>query len=103
MLEGGADRLVMSVGALADPALMARITTAAERHGRRLHVPAGAIGGLDVLRAASLDRLDEGTLITSKPPRALPRAAFFVTHPVDPDAVGGGPVIFDRPPAEAVR
>jgi aspartate dehydrogenase len=103
MLEGGADLLVMSVGALADPALMARITTAAERHGRRLHVPAGAIGGLDVLRAASLDRLDEVTLITSKPPRALAGAPFFVTHPVDLDAIGERTVIFDGPAAEAVR
>ena len=103
VLEGGADLLVMSVGALVDPALMARITATAVGHGRRVHVPAGAIGGLDVVRAASLGGLDEVTLITSKPPRALAGAPFFAAHPVDLDAIGERTVIFEGSAAEAVR
>jgi aspartate dehydrogenase len=103
VLEAGADLLIMSVGALADRALMARITDTAERHGRRVHLPAGAIGGLDVLRAAALDRLDEVTLVTSKPPRALAGAPFFETHPVDLGALTERTVIFEGAAAEAVR
>ena len=103
LLEAGVDVLVMSGGALADPALMAQVAQAAEANGRRVHVPAGAIGGLDVLNAATLAGLDEVTLVTSKPPRALAGAPFFETHPVDLDAIRERTVIFEGPAAEAVR
>ncbi len=102
-LEGGADLMVMSVGALADAALLRAIGAAAERSGRRVHVPAGAIGGLDVVRAANLDQLSEVTLITSKPPRALAGAPFFETNPVDLSAIPERTVIFEGSAAEAVR
>lgn len=103
LLEGGADIMVMSVGALADGALLGKITDAAERLGRRVHVPAGAVGGLDVLRAASLDRLDEVTLVTSKPPRALAGAPFFEANPMDLATITQRTVIFEGPAAEAVK
>jgi aspartate dehydrogenase len=103
LLNGGADLMVMSVGALADAALLQAISTAAGCSGRRVHVPAGAIGGLDVVRAANLDQLFEVTLITSKPPRALAGAPFFETNPVDLSAIRERTVIFDGSAAEAVR
>ena len=103
LLEAGIDVLVMSGGALADSALMARVAEAAEANGGRVHVPAGAIGGLDVLRAAALAGLDEVTLVTSKAPRALAGAPFFDTHPVDLDAIRERTVIFEGSAAEAVR
>ena len=103
LLEAGVDILLMSVGALADPSLMERIARAAEEHGRRVHLPSGAIGGLDVLRAARVDRLDEVTLVTSKPPRALAGAPFFDTHPIDLAAIKARTVIYEGPAAEAVR
>jgi aspartate dehydrogenase len=103
LLEGGVDIMVMSVGALADGALLRTITDTAERLGRRVHVPAGAIGGLDVLRAASLDRLDEVTLVTSKPPRALAGAPFFDTNPIDLATITERTIIFEGPAAQAVK
>jgi aspartate dehydrogenase len=102
LLEAGVDVMVMSVGALADAALLGALTDTAARVGRRVHVPAGAIGGLDVLRAASLDRLDEVTLVTSKPPRALAGAPFFDAHPIDLAAITARTVIFEGPASQAV-
>lgn len=59
VLTSGIDLVVASVGALADAALEAELRAAAT--GARLLVPAGAIGGLDVLGAAKhagLERID---------------------------------------------
>jgi aspartate dehydrogenase len=103
LLERDLDLLLMSVGALADPELADAVTDAARRHGRHVYLPSGAIGGLDVLRAARLDRLDEVTLITSKPPRALAGAPFFDDHPVDLSRIAARTVIFEGSAREAVR
>src|SRR5579872_2859675 len=54
LLERGVDLLAMSVGALADSDFLLQIEAAIARTGRRLYVPSGAIGGLDVLRAAAI-------------------------------------------------
>lgn len=70
-LEAGADLVVVSVGALADDNLRARLEEAASKGGARLFVPAGAVGGLDVLKAASLAGLDSVTHTIRKPPEAL--------------------------------
>ncbi len=55
------DLIVMSVGALLD--LKAR--------SMRIHVPSGAIGGLDALSSADLAGIDTVVLTTHKNPRAL--------------------------------
>ncbi len=39
--------------------------------GSRVHVPSGAIGGLDAISAAALAGVDDVTLTTRKPPKAL--------------------------------
>jgi aspartate dehydrogenase len=68
VVEAGADLLVVSVGALRDDALLARL------HGGagRLLVTTGALGGVDHLRAAALGRgLDRVRLTTTKRPAAL--------------------------------
>lgn len=101
-LEGGADVLPMSVGALADPPLLRDLAAAAERCGRHVYVPTGAIGGLDAIRAAAIGGLDEVTLRTTKPPRALRGAPYLVAHGVDVDAVTGPTVVFDGTATEAV-
>jgi len=76
IIEAGCDLMVMSAGALSDPKFLASLKSALRRYGRRLYVPSGAIGGLDVVRAA-MGGLDEVRLITSKPPYALANAPFF--------------------------
>src|SRR5262245_54151253 len=47
VLRSGIDCLVISVGALADPALLGRLKAAAQNGHSRILLPAGAIGGID--------------------------------------------------------
>ncbi len=51
VLRSGVDCLVISVGALADPALLARLRSAAQDGNSRILLPAGAIGGIDAIAA----------------------------------------------------
>ena len=101
-LEGGADVLTMSVGALVEADLLESLTEAAIRSGRHVLIPSGAVGGLDVLRAARIGGLDSVELRTTKPPRALKGAPWFESHPVDLDALTEPTVVFDGSAAEAV-
>lgn len=55
--------LVMSVGGLLGAPL--------EQPGPVIHVPSGALGGLDAVAAMGVAGLDEVTLTTRKPPRSL--------------------------------
>jgi aspartate dehydrogenase len=77
LLAAGRDVVVLSTGALGDPDVRRRVERAAAGAGAgRLVLPAGAIAGLDALRAAALsDQLDEVVLTTTKPARAVAGAA----------------------------
>ncbi|MDX8350744.1 aspartate dehydrogenase [Cognatiyoonia sp. IB215182] len=68
-LAQGIDVLTVSLGALADAALATELEQAAIRGSARLHLASGAIGGLDVLRAARVEGLAEVTYTGRKPPK----------------------------------
>ena len=76
VLSRGKDLLMMSSGALTEPALVRTLANVAERSGCRLLVPSGALGGIDAIRAVR-DRLREVTLTTTKPPGGLRGAPGF--------------------------
>ena len=61
IVSSGAEVIVMSTGAL----------LGLDVNWRRVHVPSGAIGGLDALSSASLAGIDEVTLTSRKNPKAL--------------------------------
>ena len=61
ILARGCDLVVASVGALADPDLMAALEAAARASGAQCVVPAGAIGGIDALGTARLSGLSRAT------------------------------------------
>ncbi len=54
MLRMGIDTIIVSIGSLSDPALLQQLEDAAVAGSSRLTIVSGAIGGLDVLRAAKL-------------------------------------------------
>ena len=62
--KAGIELIVMSTGALLQ----------LPPQGSRVHVPSGALGGLDALSAAALAGINEVTLTTRKNPRALEMA-----------------------------
>lgn len=71
ILEAGKDVIVMSVGALLDPELRNNLKTIAEENNSRIHVPSGAIVGLDGVKAASIGKIQKVSLTTRKPPKSL--------------------------------
>lgn len=75
VLENGKDLVLSSVGALADLELYQNLEKICHDNGTKIYLPSGAIGGLDVLKAAkSIGELETVSIITKKPPRALPGA-----------------------------
>src|SRR5712671_488980 len=70
VLRSGLDLLVISVGALADPALFARLKSAAQDGNSRILLPAGAIGGIDAIAAMKVAGLTSVRYRSRKPPAA---------------------------------
>lgn len=101
VLEAGRELVLMSVGALAEPATLRALQRAAHKGGSRFHVPSGAVAGLDGLKSAQVGKLHRVELETRKPPRMFEGT----------DAWEGGALarirkprtIFDGAAAEACR
>jgi aspartate dehydrogenase len=100
VLAAGKDLMVMSVGGLLGREEWFR---QAEERGCRIHVPSGAIAGLDGLKAACRGRMDLVTLTSRKPVAALRGTKFVVERGIDLDAFKAETVIFKGPPEEACR
>jgi aspartate dehydrogenase len=85
----------MSVGALSDEDLRAAVFEASS-NAARLHVPSGAIAGLDAIKAAnSTGELESVELMTRKPPAGLEGAPHVVEQDINLDAVAGEETIFE--------
>ncbi|MEM6739263.1 MAG: aspartate dehydrogenase [Pseudomonadota bacterium] len=70
LLRAGVDCIVVSVGALADQALETEVHAAAKAGAARVILPAGAVGGVDLLAALALGEDVSVTYRGIKPPRA---------------------------------
>lgn len=70
LLRAGLDTVIVSIGALCDDDLRAELMRAARQGRARLVPVSGAVGGLDLLRAARLADLETVTYRGLKPPRA---------------------------------
>ena len=70
ILRAGVDLVVASIGALANPRTELTLRQAAQDGRAQLVLPAGAIGGIDMLAAARLSGLTTVTYTGCKPPRA---------------------------------
>jgi aspartate dehydrogenase len=70
-LEAGKDIIIMTIGSLFDDALRKNLEHAARVHHRRIYLPSGAVCGIDGVLAASVEKLDSVTLVTTKPPASL--------------------------------
>lgn len=70
LLVRGIDTIIVSIGALADQKLEKRLRDAAETGGGQIILPAGAIGGIDLLAALGAAGLLSVTYAGRKPPVA---------------------------------
>ena len=102
-LEAGKDLLVMSIGALMEKSLWERLPRLATAHSRVVYLPSGAIGGLDLVRAAGMGKLYEVSLTTTKNPSALAGAPFFSLRGIDPQGIRGRVELYEGPAGEAVK
>jgi len=97
-LESRKDLLIMSVGGLLGHEDWFRL---AEEQHCRIHIPSGAIAGLDGLRAASMGRLNLVILTSRKPIAALRGSKYVADRRMDLDSLKEETVLFEGPPEEA--
>jgi aspartate dehydrogenase len=71
VLEAGKDLIIMSIGSLFQDALRKKLETIARKNHRKIYLPSGAVCGIDGVLAASIEKLDSVTLVTTKPPASL--------------------------------
>ena len=101
-LEKNKNVMIMSVGALVDPAFRKHIEELAKRNRRRIYIPSGAIAGVDGLGAASGVKIDEVMLVTIKPPGAFKNSKYVADNKIDLDAIRKPTPIFEGTAREAV-
>lgn len=80
ILEGGADLVAVSVGAFSDRAFLTEVEAAAKRLGRRVYIPNGAVGGLDLLQTYAM----------------MPGAALEIENVKAPKSLAGAPGLEGR-------
>ena len=97
--SAGIDILAMSVGALVTyPELIAK----AEAAGRTIHIPSGALAGLDAVRSAAAGTIRSAVLTTRKPPKALAGAPYIEEKGIDLANIREETVLFEGTAAEAI-
>jgi aspartate dehydrogenase len=77
ILENGINLIPLSIGAFADKEFYKQIEQAAINNNSRVHLPAGAVGGFDVLSAAMLMEDVQVCIITEKSPESLNGAPYL--------------------------
>jgi len=71
ILKHDKNLMIMSVGALADKNLLAKIKRTARERNLKIYIPSGAVVGIDGLKAAMLGGIESVTLTTRKNPKSL--------------------------------
>lgn len=99
VLAAGKELIVLSVGALLRPEM--RQLLAAYRG--RVHVPSGALGGLDALRALALAGVESVELVTRKHPSKLADEPYVRERGLKLEGLREPLVVFEGSAEEAVR
>jgi aspartate dehydrogenase len=99
-LKKGASLAILSSGALLDDEFRKRLAEIAGRMRKKVYVPSGALGGLDIARAASILGKAQAQLVTRKPPATLTGAPHLAGR--DLRNLREAEKVFDGPVAEGV-
>jgi len=102
-LKAGKDLMIMSVGALVDDKLTSEIRHFARNSKRKVYIPSGAIAGLDGLKAAAINRIDEVVLKTRKPPEGLMGAPYVEGKKIDLNTIKKPTIMYEGPAKEACK
>lgn len=77
VISSGSNLIVLSIGAFADIDFYKKIEEIACKNNKKVYLPSGAIGGLDVIRTAALMGEVSSSINVKKPPRALLNTALY--------------------------
>lgn len=70
-LEAGKDLVILSIGGLVNTDFREALIASARTRGRRIHLPSGALAGLDAVTVGRISPLHTLRLCTTKPPVSL--------------------------------
>ncbi len=87
ILKNGISLIPLSVGAFADNDFYKEAARAALENNSRVHLPSGAVGGLDVLSGAMLMEDVEVSISTEKSPKSLNGAPFLQGRQLSEESV----------------
>jgi aspartate dehydrogenase len=76
ILSDGKHLIIFSVGELVDDKFMKELESEAVDHTGVIHIPTGAIAGIDAIKSVR-NNLDQVTISTTKNPKSLAGAPFF--------------------------
>ncbi|MGA7368786.1 MAG: aspartate dehydrogenase [Nitrososphaeraceae archaeon] len=76
ILSDGKYFIIFSVGELVDYTFMKELESEAEEHTGVIHIPTGAIAGIDAIKSAR-NNIDQVTITTTKNPKSLAGAPYF--------------------------
>jgi len=99
-LEAGRTLMTLSVGALLEHEDLIEL---ARRNDARIHVPTGALLGLDAVRAAAYGKIHSVRMRTRKPPPGLAGAPYLEQHGFDMAAVTEPTRVFEGTAREAAK
>lgn len=97
------DLMMMSVGALADETLLSKMRKKAGEKGRRIHIPSGAVAGLDGIKSASIGDIESVTLTTRKPLQGLEGAPGIEKLDIGLGGIRKPTVVFEGTADDAAR
>ncbi len=99
----GVDIMIMSVGTFVDDEFRNMIFEKAKVSEARVFIPTGALCGVDGLRSAVIDDVDEVELITTKSPKSLRGVAYVEKKGIDVEKFTEKTTIYSGCAREAVK
>jgi aspartate dehydrogenase len=103
IISSGKEMMIMSVGAFSKPGFYDEVKNICLEKNQKVYLPSGALGGLDAISSASVGKLEEASLKTTKNPRSLEGAPYIVEHAIDLSKFKEPKVIFSGNAAEAIK
>jgi len=102
VISRGVDIMIMSVGALVDDDFRKTMFEKAKASEAKIYIPTGALSGVDGLRSASIEEVDEVELISIKGPKSLMAVSYLEEKGINVEDIQEKTVIYTGYAREAV-
>jgi len=102
VVSRGVDIMIMSVGALVDDDFRNTVFEKAKASEAKIYIPTGALSGVDGLRSAAIEDVDEVELISIKGPKSLIGVPYIEEKGIDVEQLKERTTIYTGYAREAV-